>query len=472
MGTISMVLTTTIVNVAIPGIMADFGMDQIHAQWLSTGFLAAMTATMLASARVVEFFGQRRAFMGALSVFVLASLLAAASWNAPVMILARVVQGLMAGLISPLALVVIFQVFPDHERGRALGLYGMGVVLAPALGPALGGVLLDLFNWRAVYLAALPFCVVGLVGAQRTMVDERATATVHFDWPGLALLGPGLALILGGLTSMGSAVEDGHAVMQMLAGGVCLLLFALREWSARHPLVSLDLLQHPRFVLACLLAMTYGAGLFGSTYLLPLLVQGVQGMSATATGLVMMPAGLALAALLPVSGRLGDHVPAHRLIIAGLLAFACALFALSASGPASGFWMIAAWILLGRLGLGLMLPALNLDALRGLPETLVQQGSGMVNFCRMLGGALGVNLFALLLESRVARDMSSGAGGLHRFYDVGGGAAEVAPGAVQALTDGFSDTFIVFGLVFIAALVPAVALGVYGGTVPNHSGRV
>lgn len=474
-GTVSVVLTTNVVNVAIPAIMADFGMSQIQAQWLSTGFLAAVTATMLSSARLVERLGQRRTFAAAMLVFVAASLLAAASWNAPVMILARVLQGAVAGVIQPLALVVIFQVFPDNERGKALGLYGMGVVLAPAVGPVVGGLLVDLFGWRSIYLAPLPFCLAGLIGAARHLSPQRAKRPSRFDWWGQAWLAIGLAALLMGVAEVASARDNTRAPLLIGLGAGLLLLFVLRQWRVRDPLVSPAVFRYPAFVLASLLALIYGVGLFASTYLLPLLVQGVQGLSATAAGLVLMPAGLALALVFPVAGRLSDRWPAHRLIPTGLAVFAVALFGLASTGTATGFWILAAWIVLGRIGLGLTLPALNLDALRGLPEDLMQQGSGVINFARQLGGALGVNLFALLLETRVAArlpdDFAAGFD-LHRFYEASGGAARAPATALQALTRGFSDTFIVLGLLFAAALIPAVAMGVRRGRIREDSARL
>lgn len=468
MGTISVVLTTTIVNVAVPGIMADLDMSQLHAQWLSTGFLAAMTATMLASARVVERLGQKRTFRITLWLFVAASLLAAASWSTPVMIVARILQGAVAGIIQPLALVVIFQVFPDDERGRALGLYGMGVVLAPAVGPAVGGWLMDVFSWRAVYLAALPFCAVGLWGAGRTLGNQRAETVVPFDWWGITLLAAGLALLLCGLAELGLAqawISPGW----LIAGGLGLLAgFLALQRRRASPLVNLDVFRRPAFALAFVLALVYGAGLFGSTYLLPLLVQGVQGLSATMTGLVLMPAGLALAMVFPVSGRLSDHWPAHRLIIAGLVLVALAFFALATTGPATGFAVLAAFILLGRIGLGLILPALNLDALRGLPDGLMQQGSGVINFARQLGGAFGVNLFALLLDWRVRQHLHAqgeSSLALHNLYQPG--AAD--PAGLQALTRGFAETFMVLGSCFVLAVIPAVAMGVRHARVRANS---
>ncbi|MDN5939433.1 MAG: MFS transporter, partial [Salinisphaera sp.] len=274
MGTISVVLATTIVNVAIPAIMADFGLDQVRAQWLATGFLAAMTATMLTSAPLMQRLGQRRTFTAALALFFVASVLAALSWNSAVMIAARILQGAVAGIIQPLAMVVIFQTFPDHERGRALGLYGMGVVLAPALGPTLGGLLVDTLSWRAVYLAPLPFCALGLLGAWRTLDNRRPAPSGPFDWLGMALLAPGLFALLAGL--VGLSVHGGGAAQGSMLVLATLLLaaFLLRQWRARSPLVSLAVFRYPALALSVVLALIYGAGLYASTYLLPLLVQG------------------------------------------------------------------------------------------------------------------------------------------------------------------------------------------------------
>lgn len=472
MGTLSAVLTSTIVNVAVPGIMADFGMSQMGAQWLSTGFLAAVTAAMLMSAALVDRFGQRHVYIGAISVFVLASMLGALAWNTGSMVAARIVQGAMAGVIQPLAMVIIFQVFPDRERGRALGLYGMGVVLAPALGPTLGGILLDIFGWRSVFVAAVPFCLIGLGLATRHLPTTRRGAAGPFDWLGLSLLVAGIFSVLGGLSEIPIRGVRPDVALLIAAGTLLLAGFVWREHAARYPLVNLAVFRHGVFSAAVLVAMIYGAGLFASTYLLPLLVQGVQGLSAMLTGLVLMPAGLALAAVFPFSGRLSDRLPARRLIIAGLCLFASAHSVLAFSDAATGFWVLALWIMLGRVGLGVMLPALNLGALRRLPEELMQQGSGVINFARMLGGAFGVNGIAMLLESRAAGYLDAtgvGAADLHRFYDAAGGAAAGITAAERgALTLAFRDSFLAMAVLFLLCMIPAWGMGSMRWQRPAH----
>src|SRR4030095_7336159 len=160
-GTIPAMLTSTTVNVAIPDIMGAFGVGQDRAQWLSTGMLAAMTVGMLVAAWLVAHFGLRRTFVAALCVFVAALLVAANSPNITVLILARVVQGAVAGVLQPLSMYTLFKVFPPEQRGTAMGLFGVSVILGPALGPTLGGILIEDFSWRSIFYVGVPVCAVG-----------------------------------------------------------------------------------------------------------------------------------------------------------------------------------------------------------------------------------------------------------------------------------------------------------------------
>ncbi|MGN8197120.1 DHA2 family efflux MFS transporter permease subunit [Salinisphaera sp. RV14] len=454
MGTIAVVLNATVINVAIPPIMAHFGLSQAGAQWISTGFLAAMTAAMLASARVIERLGQRRTFTLALSVFLVACLVAAASPSAGVLIAARVVQGATAGIIQPLALVVIFDSFDDAERGRALGLYGMGVVLAPALGPTIGGVLIDWLSWRAVFLPSIPFCLLGLAGGWRILPRERSSQREPFDWLGFGLLGAALVLLLTGLTELSEyATLRGSLVTG--AGVVFGAGFVLRLVTSPHPLIRLTVFAYPRFVLASGIAALYGAGLYASTYLVPLLAQSVQRLSPSATGLVMMPAGLTLLAIFPIGGRLADRFAAHWLNIVGCGGFALGTLGLALTDPSTPFWLLAALVAVGRMALGIMMPALNIGGLRGLPTDLTQQGSSVISFARQLGGTLGVNLFALLLEIRAAHHLG-GRVDLRSLYQ------GQAPSArtLADITQAFHDTFVVFSMLFCVGVGLAIAMGI------------
>jgi EmrB/QacA subfamily drug resistance transporter len=404
LGTISTILAATIVNVAFPALIAEFRVGHDTLQWVAAGFLAATTATMLTTAWLIETFGERATFVGTMSLFLAASLLAAASWNPAALIVARVLQGAAAGILQPLAMVVLFRVFPVEQRGRAMALYGFGIVLAPAIGPALGGVLLEAFGWRSIFLLTVPFCIAALVLGARTLQRRIVTGPrIRFDWIGCLLLCGALALLLN-VAVVGH--RDGFAsarALSLAAGGIALAA-AFIGWEVRSPapLLPIGLFRHPPFAGASIVAFAYGIGLFGTTYLVPVFAQDVAHYDAARAGYLLVPPGLALAVAISAGGRLTDRLQAAPIIVAGLALFALSSLLLTFSGARTGFALLALWLVIGRAGLGMLIPALNVGAVQSLAGSELAYASAAVNFVRQLGGSIGVNVLAVVLEWRLA----------------------------------------------------------------------
>ncbi|GBO84503.1 MFS transporter [Marinobacter adhaerens] len=399
-GTMATVLSATVVNVALHDIMVEFGIRQGQVHWLATGFIAAMTTTMLASSWLLDHFGVRKTLAAAMFLFTLISLAGGFAETPGQLIAARIGQGAMAGLMQPMGMYLVFRIFPRDRRGQAMGIYGMGVILAPALGPVLGGFLVDQLDWRYVMFAPAPVTLVGVFMAWRFLpLPVSRPAPYRFDLPGLILLGFTIAVSLDTLNRLQHAAGQENRILAgtvMALGG--LLLFVLRERRTAHPLVNMALLRKPVFVFACLGAVALGLALFGSTYLIPLFVQTALGFSATEAGLLMLPAGIVLGMTFPLAGRLADRHSARVLVVFGIGAFALSamLFALSDLELAFG-WLVL-WTVLGRIGIGFMLPALSTGALNPLKPQELGAGSSTLNFMRQLGGAFGVNLVALTVE--------------------------------------------------------------------------
>lgn len=478
-GLIAMVASATIVNVAMPDIMGEFGLGQDQAQWLSTAFLAAMTAAMLAATWAVQSFGTRGAYIAALVAFAASSVVGALSPNDAILIAARVVQGAAAGVAQPLGMVSIFQAFPADRRGMAMGMYGVGVILAPALGPTLGGILIDNYSWRFVFLLGPPFCLAAIPLASIFLPTRAEAPRAPFDWTGFGLLCLSLVAFLSGLSNgqrMGwdSAFVVGAFCLAVLA----LIGFVVREKRAPAPILALDLYLNPRFVAASAVAFILGLGLYGSTYLVPLFVQTVQGYTPTESGLLLMPAGVVLGFVFPLTGRLSDRVAPHVLILAGLAVFGWATFLMSRADTSTPFWLFAGWVALGRLGLGFILPSLNGGSLRVLERHLVSDGAGAINFMRQLGGAIGVDVLSVYLERQTTayagelNAMQTGSHAAAHTLDLvaatlrGGGIAGSVGMAeahrflsrmisAQASVMGFRESFLFVAAIFFAALLPA-----------------
>ncbi|MDH3287295.1 MAG: DHA2 family efflux MFS transporter permease subunit [Betaproteobacteria bacterium] len=485
LGTISAVLTTTSVNVAIPDIMGAFGIGQDRAQWLSTGALAAMTVGMLLNAWMMRSFGQRRTFIGALCIFVASLALAGLSPNESVLIFCRIVQGAVAGILQPLSMYTLFKVFPPGQRGSAMGFFGMSVILGPALGPTLGGVMIDQFNWRYIFYVAAPVCAIAiLMGSVFLPEREEAGARVRFDWLGFLLLVTALACLLTGLSNGQREGWYSDYILGLFAVAV-LAAFSFIVWELRapQPLVNFKVLANPQFTGAAIVACIFGAGLFGSTYLVPLFVQTVQHLTPLSAGLMLMPAGLVMGVFMPFAGYLADRVPARTLIISGLLCFAISSYWLAGVDANMSFWTIAWCVIISRLGLSLIKPTLNLAALRSLRPELLGQGAGMINFSRQLGGAFGVNLLSVTLDRRtffhsesltslqtagnsattellrVMEEILARAGAPPDLQSAG--ALDYLGRVVyaQAYTMGFRDSFLIVAIVFVLGLIPAWIMG-------------
>lgn len=400
-GSMAMVLASTSINVALPAIMADFAIGRPLAQWLSTGFLAAMTAGLLLAAWAQARLGARRTAQFGLLLFMASSLLALAAQAAWQLIALRIVQGLCAGIVQPLAMVLIFRVFIDGGRGLALGLYGLGVMVAPTLGPTIGGYLVDHFGWQAVFWLPLPMCVLALLGGQWLLPSQREHSTPSLDIWAFALLGVGLFALLGALAeAQRFAWQQPRVWGPGLVGTLALLGFFSRSGRSAQPLLPLRLWRHAGFRNASWVALTLGMGLYGSTYLIPLYLQTIEGYSAGRAGLLLLPTGVLMGMASFAGGWLSDRLSAALLLIGGLL-----LFALSAAGlgwleQGASFVVLCFWACVGRIGLGLLLPALSTGSLDILSPQELALGAGAITFVRQLGGAFGVNLLTFFLEWR------------------------------------------------------------------------
>lgn len=483
-GNIALILSSTIINVAIPQIMGTYGIGQDKAQWLLSGFLAIMTLAMLLNSWLVGAIGKRNAYLLAIGIFSVGSVLGGLAPTFDSLIAARILQGAGAGLIHPLALQVIYEVFPPEQRGRAMGFFGFGIVLAPALGPAAGGFLVDMFNWRAVFWMILPFCAIAVIMAMFFMPGRDAqTKRVSFDWTGMILM---LICLFSLLTALSNGSRDGWGSNIILTyfgtSGVTLIGFCVWEWHCREPLLNLRIFAYIPFTASIVISFVWGVGNFGLWYLVPLFVQLVQDYTATKAGLLLMPSGLLLAMVFPIAGRLSDHVTPVWPIAIGLSMTSISAYWMSSAGLQTPFWLFAWWLIFGRVGLGFVFPALTVGGMRVLPPHLVSQGAGLNSYFRQLGAAFGITLLATTVESRSAtyaeayistQTAGNAATGdflrtMKSYLSQAGTPESLQQSAAnhylgeaiydQALMIAFRDGFFIVSLVFLAATLPSILL--------------
>ena len=491
LGGMTAILASSTVNVAFPDIMGAFGIGRDQAQLLTTGYFAATTAGMLISTWLIDSFGERATYTGALLIFIIGAAMSGLAQNPETLMIGRVLQGASAGIIQPLGMTVTYSVFPSNRKGTSMGVYSMGMVLAPILGPTMGGLAIEFFNWRYVFLLTLPSTGVAmLLGILFMPSREMPKKLRQFDFIGfgffcLSMVG----LLLGFSYGQRLGWTSSEIVGLFTLGVVGAIGFAWRQIYGDAPFINLALFRNVQFVAASAIAFFAGCAFLSSTFMVPLFVQQIQNYTPLYAGLMMMPGGISLLLMYPITGRLADAWPPHILIYIGLICFGIAFLALATADVNTPFWTIVSFTIFIRAGTAFTRPVTNAAALRSLPPELLNQGSGAVNLMRQLGAIIGTNGLVVFLELRIPfhgdafTAMQTAA---HRtsqemreilirlLTEAGVPQSVREPGALhylgdviyaQASTLGFQDAFAALGIVTLVGLIPAWIMGF------THKGR-
>ncbi len=485
MSSMALALSGTIVNVAVPDIMGAFGVGQDLAQWMATAFFAAMTTGLLASSWAIRSFGQRQVFVGMMGVFIAGSVVGGTSQEFNIIILARTVQGFAAGVILPLTQLAMYRVFGPDRRATANGWFGLSFVLGPGIGPWVGGLAIDAFDWRFTFYVALPIAATtALLGSFVLPSREESGPRPAFDWSGFALLSVALIAALTGLSNGQRLGWASDTVVGFLTLGIfSTAAFILWEWWCDDPILEVRQFASRQFAAANVISFLFGVGLFGSLYLAPVFVQLVQNYTPTRAGLVLIPAGLILGLIMPLMGQIGDRIPAYIPIILGSAGFAWSNYALGNVDANTAFWTFALIVMFGRAAHSAIYPPLMAVGLRNIPAAQIASANGTLNFTRQLGGAFGINLLAIFLERRIAFFSDAFAasqsaantataeflGKVEGLLAIGGLPETIQqPGAMlylsrvvsaQATMLAFRDTFLILAIVALSGIVFALFLG-------------
>jgi len=438
-GTVASIMASTIVNVAAPDMSRVFGLGQDRAQWLSAGFMGAMTLSMLTTPWLLARYGYRHTYIGAVALLMAGGIVGGLSQWFDLVLAMRVTEGLAAGVLQPIPAIIILHAFAAGERGKAMGLFGFGVVLAPAVGPSFGGVLVEWFGWRSIFFVVTPFCAIAIAMAQRYLpIGAPGGAPIsraggRLDVVGLGLIAVAVLALLNGMVHLhGDTIELGLALVACSI--VATIGFVLHQRRGARPLMALGLFGHRIFTMGGAVAFIYGMALFGSTYLVPVFMQEALHLPPSQAGAVLLPAGLVLAATIPVAGRFADRIAVGKMVIAGLALLAASFYLMLGVGLATSLLLIMVWTVVGRIGLGIIMPSLNLGAMVGLPHGLISHGSSTINFLRQLGGAVGIGLVGNFLEWRLHTHATAPIAAYHETFALVGTITAAAIVAASRMT--------------------------------------
>ncbi|TDV48842.1 DHA2 family efflux MFS transporter permease subunit [Actinophytocola oryzae] len=410
------ILNSTMVAVGIDRLAGEFGAPLGTIGWVSTGFLLAVTVTIPVTGWAVDRFGGRRMWLVGLGLFLLGSLGCGLAWDVGSLIVWRVLQGVGAGVLDPLVLILLARAAGPRRAGRVMGLMAAVLSLGPVLGPVVGGVVLQGLGWRWMFLLSVPVGAVALVLARRVMSEDppgALAARTRLDVIGVALLGPGFAGLLLTLSQAAdrSALVSPLVLVPLVAGVALLTGYAVHALRRGQPLVDLRLFARGGFAASVTVMALTGVAMYASLVVLPLYLQQARGQDALAAGLLVAPLGVGAAVAAPLAGRLSDRVGSRNLALAGAFLAALAAFAVTRIGMRTDeVWVVVTELAVG-VGLGFVGPPAMGSLYRFLPGPLVPQGSSVLYMLNQLGGSVGVAVVALVLETS-----GNPVAGLHGVY--------------------------------------------------------
>ena len=406
-GTIMAVLDASIVNVALPDMSGSLGASTTEITWVIAGYMLANVVIMPIIALLSERFGRKNFYIANIVLFTGASMLCGMARSLPLMVVFRILQGIGGGVLMTVSQAILRETFPPEEQGLAMGIYGMGVVVAPAIGPTLGGYLTDTYSWPWIFFINVPIGILCIFLVGRFVHDPpyltRSKGAI--DWPGLAFMTVGLGSLQLFLEKGAEKdwFESTMIVGLAVAAAMGLALFIWRELKTDRPAVDLRLLKNVPFSSATFLGGILGMGLYGSLFILPLFLQRLLGYSAMESGLALAPRSLTMAVVMPLSGFLYNRVGPRALVATGLAVSAFSFYQfthLSMDTSAGSIVVPQIW---QGVGFGLIFVALSTAALTNLPRARVTAGAGLYNVVRQVFGSVGIALAATQLSTQTSR---------------------------------------------------------------------
>lgn len=388
-GTLLAVLNLTMLSPALPAIMADMGIDATTAQWLTSVYALVEAVVIPLSAYLVGRFSTRQLFISALSVFTLGSFLAAIAPNFWVILLGRVLQAACTGAVMPMVFTVILLVFPREKRGTAMGVIGLIIGFAPAVGPSLSGLLVDSVGWRMLFALVTALGVIVVLLSARFLRNYGNFTRTKFDVPSVVLSTLGLVSLLYGFSTFASTENMAMTVAFILVGAVLVALYVRRQLSLEHPMLNVRILKTRKYATAALVVIIVQAALLGTEVITPLYIQGTLGFTATMSGLAMLPGAVIGAFMGLISGRLFDRFGVRKIAVPGVIVAVLGASGLARLGIDANFITVVLTYTTLVIGLQFTMTPMNTWGVNSLDNRVIQHAQALSNTMNQVAGSFG-----------------------------------------------------------------------------------
>ncbi|MDV7085242.1 DHA2 family efflux MFS transporter permease subunit [Rhodococcus sp. IEGM 248] len=462
LGAIMSILDVTVVSVALPTFATEFDTTYATVAWTMTAYTLALATVIPVTGWAADRFGTKRLYMTALVLFVLGSVLCSFAWDITSLIGFRVLQGLGGGMLMPLGMTIMTKAAGPDRVGRVMAVLGIPMLLGPIGGPILGGWLIEAASWHWIFLINVPIGIVALTAAFIILPSDKASPSESFDFLGMLLLSPGLALFLFGVSSIPEVgtVASARVLVPGAVGLALIIAFVFHALRKDHPLIDLHLFKNRQLSVAVITTSLFIVAFMGAGLLFPSYFIQVGGHTTLAAGLLMAPQGIGAMLTMPVAGRLVDKIGPGKIVLTGLPLILIGLGTFTQVAADSPTWLLMGALFVMGMGMGCTMMPLMTAAIVTLSNDQVARGSTLMNIVQQTAGSIGTAVMSVVLTNQLLdRGLDSQTVAMQHVPEV---AAQEPPGMVDQVlsqaADAFGNTFLVATVLIALTLIPAFLL--------------
>ncbi|MGK7376856.1 MDR family MFS transporter [Planococcus sp. 1R117A] len=413
------ILNQTLLATALPHIMRDLDINANIAQWLTTVFMLVNGVMIPITAFLIGKFSTRRLFLTAIGLFAAGTIICAFAPGFPLLMVGRIIQASGAGIMMPLTQTILFIIYPVEKRGQAMGLFGLVISFAPALGPTLSGWIVEQYPWRALFYIVIPIAVIDFVLGYFLLRNVTKQTFPALDIPSIILSTFGFGGILYGFSSAGNNGWGSWPVILSIAVGVISLFFFIhRQFQLKKPLLEFRVFSYGIFTLSTILSIIVFVSMIGSATILPIYMQNMHGFTAFESGLMLLPGAIVMGAMNPVTGKIFDAVGGKWLAVVGLLIVTVSTFQFSVLTTTTSFTYLTVMHAIRMFGVSMVMMPVITAGLNQLPERLIPHGTAMSNTMRQVSGSIGTALLVTIMTGTALDPQQYGAEGLVRGVNI------------------------------------------------------
>jgi EmrB/QacA subfamily drug resistance transporter len=463
LGAIMSILDITVVNVALPTFQTTFGSEDAPlaystVAWAVTGYTLALATVIPLTGWAADRFGTKRLYMTAILLFTIGSALCATAWSINALIGFRVLQGLGGGMLMPLGMTIMTRAAGPKRMGRLMAILGVPMLLGPILGPILGGWLIDAASWHWIFLINVPIGIIALVYALAVLPADSPKPSESFDFIGMLMMSPGLALFLFGVSSIPEkgTVTATKVWVPALIGATLVIAFVFYSFKPKHPLLDLRLFKNRNLAISLITMFLFAVAFFGGLLLVPTYFQQIRSESVLMAGLLVAPQGIGAMLTMPIAGALSDRFPVGRIVPFGLILIVVGMAGLTQIQADTSYGVLITLLFIMGLGMGATMMPIMTSALKTLNDAEVARGSTLLNITQQIASSVGIAVMSVLLTNGL-KDSELAGPAIAAAHDPSlvdriGGPDIVAKG-LQEAADAFANTYwVAFGLTLITVV--------------------